>query len=117
MTPGTSTVRLLLANWLRRNRRNIEMDSYSIAVIAHVVAGSIALILFWTTHIAFLGIGLRKAVPALDPGSLQLLAFTAPIGVAIAAGWWLNRKYGKPAAPALARKDRATVDQLEPVGR
>ncbi len=66
------------------------------------------------THIAFLGIGLRKAVPSLDPGSLQLLAFTAPIGVAIAAAWWLNRKYGKATAPSLGSADRG---RLEPVGR
>jgi hypothetical protein len=66
------------------------------------------------THIAFLGIGLRKAVPALDPGTLQLLAFTAPIGVAIAAGWWLNRKYGEATAPSLGSADRG---RLEPVGR
>ncbi len=51
------------------------------------------------THIAFLGVGLRKLLPAVDSGSLQLFAFTAPLFVAMAAAWWLNRKYGGKPAP------------------
>lgn len=51
------------------------------------------------THIAFLGIGLRKLLPAVDSGSLQLFAFTAPLIVAVVAAWWLNRKYGGKPGP------------------
>lgn len=50
------------------------------------------------THIAFLGIGLRKLIPAADQVLLQLFAFTAPLLAALVAAWWLNRQYGgKPA--------------------
>lgn len=62
------------------------------------------------THIAFLGIGLRKALPAFDGGSLQLFAFTAPVVVAIAAGFWLDRKYGgKPAKKRVAKQTGAAL--------
>jgi len=64
------------------------------------------------THIAFLGIGLRKAMPGFDAGSLQLFAFTAPLIVAIAAGLWLNRKYGgKPAKRQAMRNPAPTLSE------
>jgi hypothetical protein len=48
------------------------------------------------THIAFLGIGLRRLLPELDFGSLQLLAWFGPLLVAVLAGLWLERRYGRP---------------------
>lgn len=50
------------------------------------------------THIAFLAIGLRKLVPGIDPGMVQTFAWFAPLGVALVAGVWINRKYGQPAS-------------------
>jgi hypothetical protein len=55
------------------------------------------------THIAFLGIGLRKLIPGADHAALQLFAFTAPLLAAVVAGWWLNRKYGGKRRPAQAQ--------------
>ena len=54
------------------------------------------------THIAFLGIGLRRLLPEADAGGLQLFAFTAPLLFAVIATVWLNRKYGgrRSARPA-----------------
>jgi len=46
------------------------------------------------THIAFFGIGLRNALPMIDPQTLQLFAWFAPLSASLVAGWWLNRKYG-----------------------
>jgi len=55
------------------------------------------------THIAFLAIGLRNALPGVDPMIQQNLAWFGPLVGALAAGIWLNRKYGgakaKPPAP------------------
>lgn len=49
------------------------------------------------THIAFLQIGLQRALPALDLGMLQNLAWFGPLAVAAIAGSWLSRRYGRPA--------------------
>jgi len=49
-------------------------------------------------HIAFLGVGLRNALPWLDPVLQQNLAWLAPLLGAAVAGIWLNRKYGRPAS-------------------
>ena len=56
------------------------------------------------THIAFLGIGLRRLLPMLDGQALQMLARSGPLAVALVAGWWLDRRYLRPAArrPAAA---------------
>ncbi len=48
------------------------------------------------THIAFFAIGLRNALPWLDPAIQQNLAWFTPLTAAFVAGWWLNRKYGSP---------------------
>ncbi len=56
------------------------------------------------THIAFLGIGLRRLLPMLDGQALQMLSWFGPLAVALVAGWWLDRRYLRPAArrPATA---------------
>lgn len=46
------------------------------------------------THIAFLGIGLRNAVPGIDPQLQQAVAWFGPLTLALVAGWWLDRRYG-----------------------
>ncbi len=45
------------------------------------------------THVAFLGVGLRGVFGQLDP-VWQLFPWFAPIAVAIAAGVYLDRRYG-----------------------
>lgn len=54
------------------------------------------------THIAFLGIGVRRLTEVLGVQmDLGLLAWFAPLGVAFVAGVWLERKYlRRPAAAA-----------------
>lgn len=47
------------------------------------------------THIAFFGIGLRRMLPGVDPGTLQLFSWFAPLAFAAIAGLWIGRKYGK----------------------
>lgn len=54
------------------------------------------------THIAFLGIGLRRLLPEVDFGSLQLLAWFGPVFVALLAGLLLDRRYGRTARPPVA---------------
>ncbi len=64
------------------------------------------------THIAFLGIGLGRAIPSFDPGKLQLVAFVGPVFVAIIAGFWLNRKYGgKPVKRRVAKPTAAALSE------
>jgi hypothetical protein len=48
------------------------------------------------THIAFLAIGLRRLLPGLDPGLHFNLAWLTPVAVAVLAGIWLDRRYGRP---------------------
>ncbi|GGA81018.1 hypothetical protein GCM10011521_19200 [Arenimonas soli] len=50
------------------------------------------------THIAFFGIGLRGLLPGVDPQLLQHFTWFTPLAGAFIAAWWLNRKYGRPAA-------------------
>lgn len=45
------------------------------------------------THIAFMSIGLRALLPGLDGATLTYLAWFGPLAVAVAASWWLNRRY------------------------
>lgn len=54
------------------------------------------------THIAFLGIGLRGALPGLDPILQQRLAWLLPVAVAVVAGLWLDRRYGRPRSSSAA---------------
>ena len=56
------------------------------------------------THIAFLGIGIRRLTDALGvPVDLGLVAWFAPVAVSFLAGFWLERKYlAKPAPKVLA---------------
>ncbi|WP_460891002.1 hypothetical protein, partial [Ramlibacter alkalitolerans] len=56
------------------------------------------------THIAFLGIGIRRLTDALGVQvDLGLVAWFAPVAVSFLAGFWLERKYlAKPAPKALA---------------
>jgi uncharacterized membrane protein len=55
------------------------------------------------THIAFIGIGLRNAIPGMDPQLLQSIAWFGPLVAAVLATWWLNRRYGRPASAARHR--------------
>lgn len=50
------------------------------------------------THIAFLGIGLGRLLPAYA-GSAQMLAWFGPLATAVVIGWRLRRRYGAPAQP------------------
>ena len=60
------------------------------------------------THVAFLSIGLRNAVPGLDPAVVQQFAWFGPLLVAFVAAFWLDRRYGRrPAAVDSARGVRA----------
>ena len=51
------------------------------------------------THIAFLGIGLRRLLPMLDGQTLTLIAWLGPLLVALVAGFYLDRRYGRPTPP------------------
>lgn len=59
------------------------------------------------THIAFLSIGLRNALPFIEPQLRTQLAWLAPLAVALVAGVYLDRKYGRAA-------DRGTVAGFSP---
>jgi uncharacterized membrane protein len=58
------------------------------------------------THIAFIGIGLRNALPGIDPQLLQSIAWFGPLVAAGIAAWWLNRRYGRSSS---APRSRATA--------
>lgn len=45
------------------------------------------------THVAFLGIGLRDVIASFDSAWIQLLPWFLPLGVAMVAGVYLDRKY------------------------
>ena len=44
------------------------------------------------THIAFLSIGLRRLLPGLEGPLLTYLSWFGPLAVALAAGWWIERR-------------------------
>lgn len=48
------------------------------------------------THVAFLGIGLPRLLPMLDPQLLRAAAWFLPVFGAVVAGAWLRRKYLPP---------------------
>jgi uncharacterized membrane protein len=50
------------------------------------------------THIAFLAIGLRRLLPDVNDSTLQMFAWFGPLVVAVMAGVWINRKYGRSGA-------------------
>lgn len=45
------------------------------------------------THVAFMSIGLRALLPGMDGATLTYLAWFGPLAAAVAAGWWLDRRY------------------------
>ena len=47
------------------------------------------------THIAFLSIGLRNALPFIEPALRTQLAWLVPLAVAVLAGFYLDRRYGR----------------------
>lgn len=61
------------------------------------------------THIAFLGIGVRRLLPGVDPGLQQHLAWFLPLGGALIAGWWLHRRYGRGATASRAVPSRSAL--------
>ncbi|MCK7593474.1 hypothetical protein [Pseudomarimonas salicorniae] len=61
------------------------------------------------THIAFLGIGLRRLLPMLDGSTLTLIAWLAPLVVAVIASIRLDRRYGRPAADARVGQPSPTL--------
>lgn len=64
------------------------------------------------THIAFFGIGLRNALPFMDPQVQQMLAWFTPLAGGLVAGWWLNRKYGSPGRASAAPRPAQTSPSL-----
>lgn len=54
------------------------------------------------THIAFLSIGLRNALPFIDPQLRQQAAWLLPLVVAVIASVYLTRKYGRGARQSTA---------------
>lgn len=60
-------------------------------------------------HIAFLGIGLRNALPGIDPLVQQQMAWLLPVGAAVLASVWLDRRYGRSSSPALPGRRNATT--------
>jgi hypothetical protein len=54
------------------------------------------------THIAFLSIGMRPVLQALDSPLAHLLPWVLPLLVAGGVSVWLDRRYGRPRAAAAA---------------
>lgn len=52
------------------------------------------------THIAFLQIGLINAVPGLDVATVRNLGWFGPLLIALIAGIWLSKRYGRGADPS-----------------
>jgi len=92
---GFSAVGMLLGGGMLRrlarpiDARNWWLQEHYAAMLGCGVA----------THIAFLSIGLNRLVQAAGwslPSSFNLLAWFAPVAVAVVAGILLDRKYAKP---------------------
>jgi hypothetical protein len=62
------------------------------------------------THIAFFSIGLRNALPGVDPVIVQNLAWFIPLAGSVIAGVWLRRKYGSVKAKPPTAVARALAD-------
>ena len=58
------------------------------------------------THVAFLGIGLARLLPAYA-GTTQMLMWFGPLLVSLIAGAWLKRRYETPRAAPVAEGDAA----------
>lgn len=58
------------------------------------------------THIAFLGIGLPRLLPAVDGAALQYLAWFGPLAVALVAKVLLDRRFHRT-TPTVSRARRA----------
>ncbi|HET6604793.1 MAG TPA: hypothetical protein VFG21_11405 [Xanthomonadaceae bacterium] len=82
---GVVSVPIAWASWRARANPRWWIREHYGAIVGCGVA----------THIAFLGIGLRRLLPGFDPGALQALAWFGPLGAAVLAAWWLNRRYGR----------------------
>jgi hypothetical protein len=55
------------------------------------------------THIAFLQIGLMRLFPSLGDTLIQHLAWFGPLAIGFAAGFWLDRRYGRAPVPPARR--------------
>lgn len=56
------------------------------------------------THIAFFSIGLRHLLPGLDPTLMAYLPWLLPLGAALIAGFWLERRYRHGLAGSRGRR-------------
>lgn len=59
------------------------------------------------THIAFLGIGLPRLLPAIDGAALHYAAWFGPLFVAVGAKLWFDRRWKPAAAPTNAARASA----------
>lgn len=61
------------------------------------------------THVAFLSIGMRPLLQALDSPLAMMLPWLLPLLVAGAASLWLDRRYGRPRPATVASPASATL--------
>ncbi|MGQ4582151.1 hypothetical protein [Lysobacter sp. F60174L2] len=54
------------------------------------------------THIAFFLLGLPRLLPGVGEGALAYVGWFAPVVLAVAVRFWLDRRYGQGAAPSAA---------------
>ena len=100
---GTVTGVLMLRQRLRRDRGATSPRWWLVEHYSAMVGNGIA------THIAFLGIGLPRLLPGVDGTVLHYLAWFGPIGVALLAKLWLDRRWkprktSVPATPVQASR-------------
>lgn len=66
------------------------------------------------THVAFMSIGLRTLLPGVDGATLTYLAWFGPLAAALAAGWWLDRRYFRQ--PVISGQQGPCLEQAETGG-
>ena len=78
-----------LRSWQRWRRGQVAANWWVKEHYGAILGNGVA------THIAFLSIGLRNALPFIEPGLRTQLAWLVPLAVAVLAGVWLDRRYGR----------------------